>query len=58
MFCCGIGDANRHLGTGFSVHKGIISAVEGVEFITHRMLYVTLMGRWFNVIVLLVYAPT
>jgi hypothetical protein len=40
------------------VHKGIISAVERIEFINDRMSYVILSGRWFHIIVLNVHAPT
>jgi hypothetical protein len=35
-------NSNCHLGTGFFIHKGIISAVKTVEFISDRMFYVTL----------------
>jgi len=34
---CGNGNANHHLGTGFFVHKGIISAVKRVELISGSM---------------------
>jgi hypothetical protein len=40
------------------VHKGIISAVERVEFVSDRMSYILLSGRWFHVIILNVHAPT
>jgi hypothetical protein len=30
------GNANHHLGTGFFIHKGILSAVQRVEFINDR----------------------
>jgi hypothetical protein len=33
---CGSGIANHCLGKGFFVHKGIISAVTGVQFIRYR----------------------
>jgi hypothetical protein len=34
-------NANRHLGTGFFIHNGIISAVKTEEFISHSMSYAT-----------------
>jgi hypothetical protein len=46
------GNENYELGTGFFAHKVIISAVKRVEFISDRM------GRWCNIIVLNVHAPT
>jgi hypothetical protein len=33
-------------GQNFFVHKGIISAVRRVEFVSDRMSYVTLSGCW------------
>jgi hypothetical protein len=52
------GNANRHLGTGFFVDKGIRSAVKRVKYICDRMSYIKLRGRWSDVIVLNVHAPT
>ena len=46
------------MGTGFFVHHRIASAVKTVEFVSDRMSYIVLRGRWCNVIVLNVYAPT
>jgi hypothetical protein len=40
------------------VHKIIISAVKRVEFISDRMSYIILRGRWCHIIVLNVHAPT
>jgi hypothetical protein len=40
------------------VHKGIISAVKRVEFVSDRMSYITLGGPWCHIIVLNVHAPT
>jgi hypothetical protein len=40
------------------VHKRIISAVKRVEFVNDRMSYMILRGRWWNIIVLNVHAPT
>jgi hypothetical protein len=36
----------------FFVHKIIISAVERVDFVSDRMLYIILRGRWCDIIVL------
>jgi hypothetical protein len=40
------------------VHKRIISEVKRVEFLSDRMSYIILRGRWCNIIVLYVYAAT
>jgi hypothetical protein len=40
------------------VHKRIISAVKRVEFVSDRMSYIILRGRWCHIIVLNVFAPT
>jgi hypothetical protein len=39
------------------VHKKIISAVKRVEFVSDRMSYIILTGRWCHIIVLNVHAP-
>jgi hypothetical protein len=44
------GDENHELGTGFFLHKRITSAVKRVEFICDRMSYITLRGRWCDII--------
>jgi hypothetical protein len=56
IFFHGNGNANHHLGTDFFLHKGILSAVKRVAFISERMLYITLKGRWYDIIVLNAYA--
>jgi hypothetical protein len=43
--------------TGFLVHKRIISAIKTVEFVSDRMSYIILRGRWCHMIVLDVHAP-
>jgi hypothetical protein len=54
-FSYGKGNENHELGTGFFVHKRIISAV---EFVGGRMSCIILRGHWFHIIVLNVHTPT
>jgi hypothetical protein len=51
-------DDNHELDTGFFVHKRIMSAVKTVECVNDRMSYIILRGRWCDIIVLNVHAPT
>ena len=46
------------MGTGFSGHHRIVSAVRRVEFVSDRMSYIVLRGRWCNIIILNVHAPS
>jgi hypothetical protein len=57
-FFYGKGNENHELGTGFFVHKRIISEVKRVEFVSARMSYITLRGCWCHIIVLNVHVPT
>jgi hypothetical protein len=56
-FFYGYGNRYHQLGTVFFVHKRILSAVRRVEFISGRMSYIILRGRWCNIIVFNVHAP-
>jgi hypothetical protein len=45
------------IGNSFFVHQRIVSAIKRVEFVSDRMSYIVLRGRWCN-IVLNAHAPT
>jgi exonuclease III len=49
---------NHELVKDSFVHKRIISTVKKVEFVSDRMSYITLRGRWSHIIVMKVHAPT
>jgi hypothetical protein len=57
-FFYGKGNENYQFGTGFFVHQRIVPAVRKVEFVSDRMPYVVLRGRWYNIIVLNAHMPT
>jgi hypothetical protein len=56
-FFYGAGNEDHQLGTGFFVHKGIISAAGRVEFVSDSMSYIILRSRWCNIIVVNMHAP-
>jgi hypothetical protein len=46
------------LETGLFVHRRIVSAVKRAEFVSDRPSYIVLRGRWRNIILLNVRAPS
>jgi len=54
----GKGNETHQFGTGIFVHHKIVPAVKRVEFVRDRVSYIVLRGRWCNIIVLNVHAPS
>ena len=46
------------MGTRFFVHHRKVSAIKRVEFVSDRVSYIVLRGRWCNIIVLNVHEPS
>jgi hypothetical protein len=49
---------NHELGTGFLVHKRIISAVKSIETVSDTMSYIILRGCWYDITILNIHIPT
>jgi hypothetical protein len=52
------GNEDHQLGTGFFAHHRMMSAVKRIEFVSGRVSYIALRGRWCNIIILNVHAPS
>ena len=45
------------MGTGFFVHHRIVLAVKRLEFVSDKVSYIVVRGRWCNIIFLNMHAP-
>ena len=57
-FFYGKGNENHELGTGSFVHRRLVSAVKRIEFVSDRLSYIVLRGRWLHIISVNVHAPS
>ena len=56
-FFYGKGNKNHQLGTSFFVRRRLLSAMKRIEFVSDRLSYIVLKGRWLRIIVN-VHAPS
>ena len=42
----------------FFVHRRLVSAVKRIEFVSNRLSYIVLKGRWLHIIVVNVHSPS
>jgi exonuclease III len=57
-FLYGKGNEIHQLGTEYFVHQRLAPAVKIVEFVSDRVSYIVMRGRWNNIIFLNVHAPS